>query len=437
MIQVREYATITTATHSEPSLDRGIVSKETFDWLIELNEGMKNSFKLLVVQNNQELKLNSYVGYIQSPNGEGIEILPKTGLGQDNPEDSRAILQKVLMSSLQLEAKEYGAAKLNRTRLPIHEWIFKQFLDQLKLLVSRGLRHDYDRVEEEARFIRGQLNIAAQQRQPPGKAHLFHIRHDVYSPNRIENRLIKTALSYVKKFCKSAENWRLANELSHYLDVIPEIESPMSHFHQWQNTKLMQPYNAIKPWCRLLLEQLNPSFQKGRFSGITLLFPMEQLFESHVTACLQSQVSAGSKVLPQRSSKYLLTHTPEGSDVAGQWFQLKPDLLLSNIGSDQVLDIKWKLLDADENTTYKKYNISQSDLYQLFAYGHKYQNGFGDLMLIYPKHKEFKVPLPKFSYSPDLQLWVVPFCIETDKLINGEWEHHFSNLTTLKLKDIA
>lgn len=64
-------------------------------------------------------------------------------------------------------------------------------------------------------FIRGQVDMVAQQRQTFGRAHLFHIRHDIYYPNRFENQLIKTALDYVQQHCRSSKNWRLANALTH------------------------------------------------------------------------------------------------------------------------------------------------------------------------------------------------------------------------------
>lgn len=49
----------------------------------------------------------------------------------------------------------------------MHEWIFSEFLRHLTELVHKGLRFDYHLVEDEhSAFIRGQLNITAQMRQP-------------------------------------------------------------------------------------------------------------------------------------------------------------------------------------------------------------------------------------------------------------------------------
>ncbi|MCD5997555.1 hypothetical protein KDX38_28945, partial [Pseudomonas sp. CDFA 602] len=72
-----------------------------------------------------------------------------------------------------------------------------------------------------------------------------------------------------------------------------------------------------------------------------------------------------------------------------------------------VLDTKWKRLDSTSGS--KNYGLSQSDFYQLFAYGQKYLGGEGDLVLIYPRRASFQEALPGFEFSAGLRLWVVPF----------------------------
>ncbi len=61
---------------------------------------------------------------------------------------------------------------------------------------------------------------------------------------------------------------------------------------------------------------------------------------------------------------------------------------------------------------------SQADLYQMLAYGVNYQEGIGDMLLIYPSHEGFSQPLPypyEFSHQKEnpLRLWVVPFSLVT------------------------
>ena len=79
------------------------------------------------------------------------------------------------------------------------------------------------------------------------------------------------------------------------------------------------------------------------------------------------------------------------------------------------MDTKWKLING--NSRAKNYGISQSDMYQLYAYGHKYLTGDKKLMLIYPMNESFKVPLSKFTYEGDFELFVVPFDLMKGELV--------------------
>lgn len=431
MIQVREYALLSSDHTRKASLDVGIVSSSTLDWLLDLQQRWRGDSDLLVLQGRHSIKLGSYVGYLQSPGGECIEVLPKTQ--QEIPhhtamERSRGLLRSMLLVSLHLKPREADEAALQHMRTPLHEWIIAEYLMELRKLVRRGLRFDYQQVEEENRFIRGQLNQTRQSRQTPGRAAWFHLRHDIYTPNRIENRLLRTALDYVLKITRSADSWRLANELAHQLSSIEPCSQPLLDLSHWQMSKFMQPYNAVKPWCELILEKLNPNFQKGLHNGIALLFPMEKLFEEYVGHCLKSALTSDSKLKKQAQSEYLLRHTPLSSSQEQRWFQLKPDLMILNRFSPAILDTKWKLLDGKAATSEGKYGISQSDLYQLFAYGHKYLNGKGHMMLIYPKHCGFEQPLPSFSYDERLHLWTVPFDCDAKELVGGDWEYAFPAL---------
>jgi 5-methylcytosine-specific restriction enzyme subunit McrC len=79
-----------------------------------------------------------------------------------------------------------------------------------------------------------------------------------------------------------------------------------------------------------------------------------------------------------------------------------------------VLDTKWKLLSTAD--TENKYGLSQSDFYQMFAYGHNYLPGEGDMILIYPKTENFQAALQPFKFSEKLRLWVTPFDLENDQM---------------------
>ena len=419
-VVVREYAELTTAP-VENSLSRAHIPKSCFDWLLEKQDNFKKSGKpLFKPVGARTLKLDSYVGFLQSPCGTSVEILPKhfrNSPDQNELEHSRKILMRMIAVSLNLPSLEAGVADINLLRFPLPEWLYARFLSELDRLYKQGIRYSYKEVEEESRFLRGRLNTGAQFRQPLGRDHLFQIRHEIFTPDRPENRLIKLALDLTRSQVCESTNWRLANELSHLLSPVPASKDTASDFKAWGGNRLMASYQAIRPWCELIIQKMNPTSQKGTREGISLLFEMEKLFENYVAHCLRDNLVAPWILKTQASDKYLCKHQPQNGTNENM-FQLRPDLVLKHGDNQQVLDTKWKVV--NENEPGRKYWLSQADFYQMHAYGHKYMKGAGDMFLIYPVTELFKSPLPVFELSDDLRLWVLPFDLDGGNLVTAQ-----------------
>ena len=411
-VVIREYGRLTTA-EVESSLDLAQVSPSAFDWLCELSASFNhNGARLLQIEGRRALKWDSYVGVLETPCGTRLEILPKHHNQDDCLIKSRRLLRKLIQCALQLKPREASVASLELFDAPLSEWVMGQFLAELDLLVKRGVRFDYQRIEEEQRFLRGQLNVVAQMRQPLGRQHHFQIRHDVFLPDRAENRLLKLALEQVAKSTQDAANWRLASELRAMLAEVPASRQVSQDLRAWSRDRLMAHYQAIKPWCELILNQQMPIAVSGEWRGMSLLFPMEKLFEQHVEGWLRRRLVPGTHLTPQASRHSLCQY--DGSAM----FRLEPDLLLQRGPKAWVLDTKWKRLDGADRQN--KYGLSQADFYQLFAYGQKYLAGRGEMALIYPRTAQFPQPLPPFDFSPELRLWVLPFDLDDDLLLAGE-----------------
>jgi 5-methylcytosine-specific restriction enzyme subunit McrC len=414
-VTVREYARLTTAAVASGNLDCAQISESAFDWLCELSASFNRSgATLLQVEGRRALKWDSYVGVLETPCGTRLEILPKHHEQDDCLVKSRLLLRKLIQRALQLEPREGSVASLELFDAPLSEWVMGQFLAELDLLVKRGVRFDYQRIEEEQRFLRGQLNVVAQMRQPPGRQHHFQIRHDVFLPDRAENRLLKLALEQVATSTQDASNWRLANELRAMLAEVPASRKVSQDLRAWSRDRLMAHYQAIKPWCELILNQQMPIAVRGEWRGVSLLFPMEKLFERYVEGWLHQKLLPSARLKAQSASQYLCAHSSD------RMFCLKPDLLIDTAEQRWILDTKWKRIDAGKPE--KNYDLSQSDFYQLFAYGHKYQRGdeVPGLVLIYPYWSGLQKALPLFDYGKGMQLWVLPFDLDAECLVEME-----------------
>jgi 5-methylcytosine-specific restriction enzyme subunit McrC len=147
---------------------------------------------------------------------------------------------------------------------------------------------------------------------------------------------------------------------------------------------------------------------------------MEKLFERYVCQILKRQLTAGFEMQFQSRASWLAHHQGAG------WFNLQPDMSIKKRGSGPlcVLDTKWKMLDSNASDRKRKYGISQADFYQLFAYAKQCLPEGGNLFLIYPMSENFLMPLPAFTFGDAHTLWVVPFDLENDSLILGDWAEH-------------
>jgi 5-methylcytosine-specific restriction enzyme subunit McrC len=410
-VVVREFATLTTAS-VVASLDQASVSASAFDWLCAEGARLRTAgAELMQFVDRRALRLDNYVGVIETPCGTSIEILPKHVDGLDAITSARRILRKMLITAMDLRPRETAGAGIDVFDVSIKEWIIDRFLGALDRLVKRGIRFDYQRIDDEQRFLKGRLDVSRQIRQPPGRQHIFQIQHDVFEPDRPENRLIRSALERVRKATQLPSNWRLAHELASFLSPIPTSANVAHDFRAWRSDRLTAHYREIKPWCSLILNEQLPLALAGAWRGPSLLFPMERLFERYVTTYLRGRLLPNASLTATARSKYLCNH--QGFD----WFQLQPDMLIERGDGRWILDAKWKRLNTVLGKTEDKYELQQGDFYQMFAYGHKYLRGKGDLFLIYPKTVDFGCALAPFHFSESLSLRVIAFDLDRDELV--------------------
>lgn len=415
-ITVREYAHLTTPVTPgmASTLDHVQISPSAFDWLCKLQAGLNDTgARLIVLDNRRTLRLDSYVGTISTPCGTDIEILPKHFSSTDPIEKSRQLMCRLIASALNLPWREAGNADLNLFYYPLSEWVIRQFLAALGQLIKRGLRFDYQQVDEDEQpFLRGQLDMSRQLRQLPGSQHRFHQRQTLFLPNRPENRLLRLALDKICLETQKPQNWRLSHEFINLMQEVPPSRQVNPDFARWGNDRLMMHYRAIRPWCQLVLGEQLPLAIQGTARGISLLFPMDRLFEQHVARVLKHQLLSGVTLHSQATSEHLCRYNDT------KLFLLKPDLVLMHGEKKWVLDTKWKRLEQVNGDDYCRF--SQSDIYQMLAYGMRYLQPQQDLLLIYPKSAGFSIPVGPYILPNELRLHALPFDRDNDLLLGSE-----------------
>jgi len=361
------------------------------------------------------VQVTSFVGVIRAPNGYQIEVLPKVGKAiGGGAVEARKLLIEMLCCLQGFRHVQTDSARLSAVRMPLLEVFIAEFLRTVEQIVKRGLRSDYTSRQDNLFALRGKLLMAPHLRQNLYRADRFFTEHDEFSTNRPENRLLHAALRRVLLLSVSQGNQQLARELDFVFADVPASEQPRLDFQQVRLDRGMGYYADAMAWARLILEEESPLTGTGGHSAPSLLFPMEAVFEAFVAKHLARQLARPLILKTQARRHHLIRHRGQN------WFRLTPDLLIRKAERDSlVLDTKWKLLDGLKANGTEKYGLSQSDFYQLQAYGLSYLSGQGDVVLIYPRTAMFDQPLPVFEFPKveGLRLWVVPFCLKSRELM--------------------
>lgn len=423
-VVVREYARLTTA-EGHCSLQEHSISVTAFDHLCELASSFqqRGGAQFISLEGYRTLRLDQFVGVIETPCGTTLEILPKSASDVDDAEESRLLLRKMLLAVRGTRSRDAGQASIESLQQPLTEWVMAEFIRELRALVRRGVRSEYRQVEEQAKFLRGRLLVGAQLREPAARQHLFHVSYDELMPDRAENRLLRSALMKVLEVTRNTDTWRVARELAVTLAGIPPSRDHAADFSKWSYGRLMTHYVEVRPWCEMVLGMEMPFALRGGLWGNSLLFPMDKLFERYVQLRLDEKIHASYVLTPQASKHSLVSHQPISPGEERSYFALSPDFTVDKEKdgvTECVLDAKWKRVDQTlikPGRFESLYGLSQADLYQMHAYGHSYLNGQGDMILISPKWAKFTDALPPLRLSSGLRLWVIPFDLANDQLL--------------------
>lgn len=390
------------------------VPESAFAYLERLMSGEENrdhaddvSFYLKRTTWNRKhaFQMQSFVGVLQTPCGTQIEILPKTADESGQGYKSRAVLITMLRYLRDARFNLGGDAHLRKAPMHLLDLFSTYFLQEVNTLVKKGIRSEYVAKEENQPFLKGKLLINQHIRANAVQQQRFFVSFDEYLPDRPENRLIHKALAKILRLNISPDNQRLCRELAFVFEGVPESKDVRKDFGQCKFNRAMIHYQHALEWCRLILNEESTVPHAGLTKSISILFPMEKVFEDYVAAMLRRYLSSDYRIETQGSGKHLC-ETPKA-------FRLRPDIVIRNPNSNEcwIADTKWKLLD---NQGLKR-GISQGDMYQLYAYGKKYDQCKG-LFLIYPETDEFNESheeKAKYQYETELSLSCLAFKCDT------------------------
>lgn len=356
-------------------------------------------------QRGQEtIRVGPYVGLITLPGRTVLEVLPKihppTASESEQDTVARAALLRMLRHLPDCPFRTLTDAHLGAAQLPLWNVFVRAFLDALTMVVRQGLQTAYQPIEGNQAYVRGRLQPARHLRENGIHLERVAVAYDTLTLDVPPNRVLKSALLHVLPRVGTLRlETRLYQLLATFHDVHPSENLPVDFRAIGQLNRLFDRYSPALRWAELLLTGRAFGPRRGSASALSLLFPMQRVFEEYVAHGFRAFWPDG-EVSTQESSAHLVEEhggLPK--------FRLRPDILIRQAARTLVLDTKWKLVDGINPQ--RQYGIDSADLYQLFAYGKKY--GASDVFLIYPTNPTFCQPLDVFGYDPTMRLHVLPF----------------------------
>lgn len=351
--------------------------------------GSKNGKEIIRVKN--------YVGMVSLKSGTTIEILPKTAKKAEELPDgvsseeqkkkrdeeirfSRELVLETLYASGMISYKSFQRANLEARRdMNLYEVFIRLFLDELDELYKKGLKAGYIPSEDNENFLKGKLLFNEHVKRNFAHKEKFYVGYETFSFDRVENRLIKSTLLYLKGKSHEEQNRRNIRQKLLIFDEITPSQNYDSDFQRCDRGRTGREYSDVLALCKVFLARKSFTMYRGRDDATALLFPMNILFEKYIAKEMAAVVADKWTLSDQDTGNFLFGKGRDGK------FPLRPDIVLrSQTDEVIIIDTKWKRL---YNNPRDNYGISQADMYQMYAYHTRYEN-VKTVILLYPLYEK-------------------------------------------------
>lgn len=336
----------------------------------------------------RHLTAGQMVGVIAAP-GCSLEVLPKIDrLDTASVEGRRTVrerLVRMLDVAFELDIGDGEAATMARQADGLLDILIRLFADKLLKEARRGLPRAYLEHEDDLAALRGRLNVVRQFTAHAVRPDRLACRFDALSSDIPLLQIMRACVLVLRRHARGAETVRKLDELRFVLADVADVAVTALPWHSVRIDRTNRRWEALFGLARLFLKRDWQATHHDPFArhGITLLFPMNELFEAYIAVLLRRTLRPSGLTVETQGGR-LFCLIEQGAD-GRRRFQTRPDIIVRNRQSSApiaIVDTKWKRLSpAIENP---KHGVSQADVYQMMAYGQLYR--CADLFLLYPHH---------------------------------------------------
>jgi len=320
------------------------------------------------------IKFSSYVGVIQI-GGLTIEILPKADKETFGAKKEfnkwRDALLNMLAICRHIKVDSVSQATLNKRYYSLLELYFDLFLDEVNILLHRGLIKKYRSVSRNSTVLRGRIMFSKNIEQNLIHQERFYTTYQTFDYEHTLNQILLKALGILSRIVKNVNIKQRIARTKFDFPEIKEIEITKAHFETINLSRKTLAYTEALKIAEMIIMNYSPDLKNGRVNMLALLFDMNMLWEEYVFRMLQRNIPSNIKVAFQNSQPFWERKT------------IRPDIVVTKVDAGLsetfVIDTKWKVIDSR--------NPSDDDLKQMYAYN-LYWNS-SRCMLLYPKVENY------------------------------------------------
>ena len=327
------------------------------------------------------IKFNSYVGVI-TVKDLTIYVLPKADKEKEENENAelwRNRLTFMLSQVYKLNVQTTAPSNLKWRPNVLLNIFLRKFLDEVAVLLNRGLIKTYRKTDGNRTALKGKLLFNKQIAYNCVHQERFYVRYTTYDYNHILNRIIRQALLAVCDITNSSDIKGRATFTLFNFPELEEIAVTPELFSSLIFDRKSEDYRNVIKLAEMILLNYSPDLHHGSNHVWTLMFDMNKLWEEFVFLTLKRKLT-GYEVTAQ--SRKVLWNSDKNAK------NIKADIVIhgqeNNQGNTFVLDTKWKMPRYDG-----KIVPSDSDLHQMYVYLNKYKAD--KVALLYPGEESSEV----------------------------------------------
>ena len=325
------------------------------------------------------IKFSQYVGVV-TVKDLTIYVLPKADKdAEDEDKDLwRNRLTFMLSQVYKINVQTTAPANLHWKPNVLLNIFLKKFLDEVAILLNRGLIKTYRKTDGNRTALKGKLLFNKQIAYNCVHEERFYVRYTTYDYNHILNRIIRQALLAIHDITNSSDIKGRATSTLFNFPELDEVPVTPELFSRLIFDRKSEDYRNVIKLAEMILLNYSPDLHHGNNHVWTLMFDMNKLWEEFVFVTLRRKLT-GFTVSAQKQENFWKRITPPNYVK-----HVKADIVVrKNDGTGTfVLDTKWKRPCYDG-----KIVPSDGDLHQMYVYSKIYQS-VQKVALLYPGNRE-------------------------------------------------